>query len=112
MENNKRTFSIFQVYDYKGGELCTYTNLSETTLYSWLSELFEELELDRSIPDIAVEEIEDELRKIENGRDFYSSYACGDGFVGEIYEHIDNKLVKISIKDCIPGIAKYIKERW
>lgn len=107
---SKRIFSIFKVYGYKGGELSSRVNLSEDRFYGELAELFEDIEADFSA--MSEEEIVKELKKAENDEDFYSTYAGGDGFVGEIYEHKDGKLKEVSISNFFPEIAKYIKKNW
>jgi hypothetical protein len=109
-----RKFSIFKVYDYKGGELSSLINLQEESFYEELAELFEnheflEDDLDKMSEDLICEELE----KIISSRDFSSMYASNETtFTGEIYEHIDNDLVKVSIKNFIPQIAEHIKKNW
>jgi len=107
---SKRKFSIFKVYDYKGGELSSRVNLNEDSFFGELSEMFENFEGD--LKEMTVEEIQKEIEKMEDDDDFYSTYAGGDGFVGELYEHKENKLKEVSISDFFPEIAKYIKENW
>jgi hypothetical protein len=109
---SKRKFSIFKVSDYKGGELSSYTNLSEEEFIVELSELFTDMDDDKNLSEMTLEEIQKEIRKMESDEDFYSLYAGGDGFCGEICEHIENELVDVSIEDFIPQIASYIKENW
>ena len=43
---------------------------------------------------------------------FYSEYAGGDGFCGDIYEVENNKLKLVDIEDYIDDIAKHISENW
>jgi hypothetical protein len=109
---SKRKFSIFKVYDYKGGELNSNINLDERTFYAELAQLFEDQEfLEDDLADMTEEEICIELKRIEASNDFYSYYAGSDGgFCGEIYEHINGNLVEVKIEDFIPQIAYYIKE--
>jgi len=120
------TFSIFRVYDYKGGELSSVTNLSKERFIEHLSELFEnidynniQLKRDRNINDILevntesiIDEISKNLEKIITQEDFYSTYAGGEGFVGEIYKVENDKMTKVNIESFIPDIAKYIYETW
>jgi hypothetical protein len=53
-----------------------------------------------------------ELKESLKDEDFYSTYAGGEGFCGEIYEHKDSNLHEVQIDDFIPEIAKYIKENY
>jgi hypothetical protein len=107
----KRKFSIFQVYDYKGGKLKTSVNLNESAFYSELAELFEGIDLD--IENSSIEEIVNILKDAEKQKDFYSTYAGSDGgFCGEIYEHVSGNLVGVSVSDFFHEIATYIKQNW
>jgi hypothetical protein len=107
---SKRKFSIFKVYDYKGGELSSSVNLSEDEFIGELAEKFDDLDGDPS--ELTVEEIQKQIEEMESDEDFYSTYAGGDGFCGEIYEHKGSNLEEVSISDFIPQIAAYIKENW
>jgi hypothetical protein len=99
------------VYDYKGGELTSSTNLDEEEFYAELSELFENA-FDEGIEGMTVNQIESKVNETINDDEFFSTYASGDGFCGEIYEHINNELIKVSIKKFIPQIAEQIKKNW
>ncbi len=109
-------YSIFRVYDYKGGELSSSINIDESRFIGKLADLFENgfdgLVDEPDFSRMNLKDIEDALKKIEKSNEFYSEYAGGYGFVGEIYEHSNNKLVSKSIKQFIPQIAKHIKENW
>lgn len=78
-------------------------------LYAELSDLFEDVDCDFS--SMTIEEIVEELKSAEKDKEFYSDYAGGN-FCGEIYEHVDGKLIEVSITKFFTGIAKYIKENW
>lgn len=108
---SKRKFSIFKVYDYKGGELNSDVNLDERSFYGSLAELFDDFDGDYTL--LTEDEICNELKKLESAEDFYSYYAGGEGgFCGELYEHINGLLVEVELADFIPQIASYIKEEW
>lgn len=105
-----RKFSIFSVYDYKGGELRSSTNLSEEEFYGQLADLVEHV-----VPDVtklSVEEIQSKLEELCNKNDFESSYAGGDGFCGEMYEHIGGELSTVEFIDFLPQVASFIKKNW
>lgn len=103
-----RKFSIFEVYDYRGGELSSRVNLNEDSFYGELAELFNNsAEFEENM---TVEEIETAIKTALDDEDFY--YAGGDGFCGEIYEHKGSNLTKVQIEDFIPEIAKYVKENY
>jgi hypothetical protein len=104
MENR---YSIFKVYDYKGGELTSKINLSEKKFIEALGELFENIDFDE-LPEITEESILKRITKEEKSNNFYSEYACDESFTGEIYEHIDNKLKKVKLKNYLPQVAKYL----
>lgn len=102
-----RTFSIFKVYDYKGGELSELINLDEEQLCYELWELFD---FDLDDDDITVEDITKQLLEKYNDDDFFDEYAGGDGFCGKIFEHIDNKLEYFDMEDFLPQLAQHIKK--
>ncbi len=96
-----KTYAIFKVYDYKGGELRSSTNLTYKDFINELTELFDNLELDdlserrdRKIKKIldsdseSASDIKSEIKKFMDEGDFYSTYAgaLGDGFCGKMYE--------------------------
>ena len=94
-------YSIFRVFDYKGGELNASINLTKNEFIQELIESrFEDVEGE------TISEIKENISEIINDDEFYEIYAGGDGFCGELYEHIDNKLVPIGFEDFIDDIAQ------
>ena len=77
-------YHIFKVYDYKGGELRSIINLDYESFIGELAGLFEYIDLDelKSESEIfkCIKEIHDDKKE------FYSLYAGGDGFCGNIYK--------------------------
>lgn len=122
-----KTYCIFQVYDYKGGELSSKVNLSFDRFISYLSEKFENIELDdiatrrdKSVSIILDEqehkslfdEVKSKVMDIMNDDDFFSTYAGGHGFCGELYEVEDGRLREVSFKKYIDDITNYIINNW
>jgi hypothetical protein len=122
-----KTYCIFKVYDYNGGELRGNVNLSYDSFIGNLAELFENAIYDlehnkqesrnNKIETIVedkpyVDVVKEALNKALNDRDFFSTYAGGDGFCGECYEVENNRLRTVSIKNYIDDIAKYIDKTW
>jgi len=104
----ERIFSIFRVYDYKGGELSTSTNLFIEDL---CCELAETLELG-DVSSLSEEEISEKIEKITS-ENFFFNYAGSDrGFCGKIYEHVENQLKEVKFVDFLPQIASYVKTNW
>lgn len=106
----ERIFSIFKVYDYKGGELSSYTNIK---LDSLIGEILESGTIKHKDIDCWEDlyDIEDEnkVREICSGLTIESDiYAGGDGTVMEIYEHKDNRLHSISPESLQSQFADYI----
>jgi hypothetical protein len=107
-------YSIFKVYDYKGGELNSTINLSIDGLAAQLSESFEnwfdERDLDPKI--MTIDDIEEEIGIAMKDSDFFSTYAGGDGFCGKIFEHKNNLLVSVQFGSFTKEIAVHIKNNW
>lgn len=117
-----KTWAIFRVYDYKGGELSSSVNLSYKSFIGELCELFDNVEFDdlaarreKKIKKVLdegdgvasdIEYIKDEIAKYMKGKRFYSLYAGGDGFCGEIYEVDNGVMRKVKIEDYLDDIAK------
>ena len=107
---DKRIFSIFRVYDYKGGELSYDTNI---TLASVIGEVVEsglicheDLDSWEDLYNIADEDLDKLCSEIKFEE---AIYAGGDGTVMEIIEHVNNKLVSFDIENTKPYIADYIR---
>ena len=105
-----RIFSIFKVYDYKGGELSSTTNIDLDYVVSELIEsgIIEHKEIEYS-DDIYGKKDED-IRRICSECDLKDNlYAGGDnGPVLEIFEHKDNKLTSVYPSEFQPLFADYI----
>ena len=106
---DERIFSMFRVYDYKGGELSRYTNVTTEEIAGELAEMYYE-----DIFDLVGKTVEDIRKYILDNPMEESTYAGGDtgNFVGNIYEHVDNKLVGVSLNSCIEDIVQYIHKNW
>lgn len=105
-----KTYCIFEVHDYKGGELSSQVNLSKEEFIGALSEPFEYS--DDIKEDSTLEEIEKIVKKEIEDSDFESTYAGGEGFCGELYEVKDGKLKETYHSKYIKDIAKFIKKNW
>jgi hypothetical protein len=118
------TYAIFKVYDYKGGELNSSTNLDKEQLISNLAEIFERYnDCDDDDEDDEDESDEEGLKKdLEiiksfineclSREDFFSTYAGGDGFCGEIYEVEGDKMKEVDFTSFLEEIAQYIFNNW
>jgi len=105
----KKTYAMFRVYDYKGGELRSEINIKDKG--ELVCDLFENCNFD------GVKNKEDILailKEKEKSELFYSTYASSDrgGFTGEIFEISDNEMKQITVESCLPACAKYIAENW
>lgn len=122
-----KSYCIFKVYDYKGGELISNVNLTYKNFIGELSELFDNIDfdsikekrdkkikkiLDDSNTNSLLDQIKSEIKSYMKSDEFYSEYAGGDGFCGDIYEVENNKLKLVDIEDYIDDIAKHISENW
>jgi len=98
MENNERVFSIFKVYDYKGGELSTDLNLSLESLVGNVLEygLYQHpgIEYSDDIYKMPLEEMQTVIDECTFDSDLY---AGGESTVFEVFEHIDNRLVQVDL---------------
>ncbi len=103
-------YAIFSVSDYKGGELHSNTNLRYDAFINELVELFGGLELD-SVGDVDGDYSEyahNEVRKYMKRRDFYSTYAGGGGFCGEMFKIEDDRMRSTSIEEHLDAIVDKI----
>lgn len=125
-----KTYCIFKVYDYKGGELSSRVNLSHEDFIGELAEKFEnaawELKEDKATRrDTKIDTIVDSVKTDEykialksailaeiNDSDFYSTYAGGDGFVGEMYCIENNIMKSVSHSQFVDEIVDYIDKNW
>lgn len=125
-----KKYCIFSVFDYKGGELNSRINLTREGLAGKLAEEFEghidfdsilslSSKRDRAISQVLdqdslsiLDELKKEILEVLNSGEFYSIYAGGDGFCGEVYEVENSKLKEVNISEFVDDIAKYIIENW
>lgn len=129
-------YAIFQVYDYKGGELSSSTNMSLTNFIGSLSEKFENAlydfveekrskteqrnraintvvsEVDINYEKQLLEETKEAVLKALKSEDFFSTYAGGDGFSGELYKIEGDTMSSVSFKSFSTEIAQYITDIW
>lgn len=125
-----KSYAIFQVYDYKGGELSSRVNLDHDSFIGELAERFEntvyELNEDRSIRrDKTIDSVLNDtelvpyksvlkeaiLKKLKSG-EFYSTYAGGDGFTGEMYCIENDRMSRVRVEHFIDDIVEYIIKNW
>jgi len=111
------TYAIFKVYDYKGGELNASTNLDKEELISNLAEIFERFSYcDDDDEDEGLkkdlESIKTFINECLSREDFFSTYAGGDGFCGEIYEVEGDKMKEVDLTYFLEEIAQYIFNNW
>lgn len=103
-----KTYAIFKVSNYKGGELSSYINLTKDQFIEELSELFTDDRLYKNIPLSHIEGIIEDLVDLE---DFYSPYAGYDeGFTGELYEVRNGIMYEVKVAEYSKEIAKLIYE--
>ena len=106
----KRVFSIFKVYDYKGGELSATTNISFDDVVGELIEsgIIEHDAIEYS--DDLYQLSDDKIRKICDECELKDDeYAGGDSTVISIYEHKKKRqLVSIEADEFKPYFADYI----
>ena len=102
-------YAIFTVSDYKGGELHTNVNLSYKRFIDELVELFDNVELDPAgeVEGDYSDYVYSEIRK-HMKRDFYSTYAGGDGFCGELFKIEGDRMISTSIEEHMNDIVKKI----
>ena len=118
-------YSIFKVYNYKGGELLSTVNLDHDQFISTLSEFFENIVFDEKIIRIKkiklltnnddteiINYIKSLLKDKMNDDNFYSNYANDNiEFCGEIYKIEDDRMTEISIEyylDDNKDVIRYI----
>lgn len=115
----ERLFHIFNVFDYKGGELCSHINL---TLYQALCEIYDfgidefelfdfENEEERDLFNLSDESILTLLNTVYNSKyDFYAGYSGHSYPI--VYIINDNILeeYKFSDEEKISWFRRYIKE--
>ena len=123
----EKMYCIFQVYNYKGGELSSHINLDHKRFISRLSEYFDGVNFDdivekrdkkikvvlddvNKLSDIS--EIKRKLKEFIEEKDFSCIYAGADCiFCGEIYEVENNKLKQVHFESYLDDIAEFLIER-
>lgn len=109
-------YALFKVYNYKGGELNSYTNLTKEKLISNLSDYFERYDEDIFTEDgkiLELDQLKENLKLIVDDKyNFFSLYATGEGFTGEIYKIENNEMFKLAFEDFTNEIAEYIYKNW
>ena len=104
---DKPTYCVFSVTDYKGGELLSEINLSKKEFINILAERFEyNNDFDE---DSSLEDIEKIIRTEIEDPAFFSKYAGGDGFCGELYKNKDGKLKQVQFSQYVKDIAEALK---
>lgn len=105
MENK---YCVFEVYDYKGGELMASINLTKEEFIRELSGHFESYFEEEDPTNL--EEVKNIVKKAlgEEDLDFYCEYAGENLFCGELYKISNNSLETIYFEDYIDDIADYI----
>lgn len=110
------TYAIFEVYDYKGGELSASINLSKEELIRQLARVFENKDFEDEDGEPIkkdLESIKEFLNECVSEEDFETTYAggCG-GFCGNIYEIEGDKMEEWGITCYLEEIAQYIFDNW
>jgi len=109
-KKDKRVFSIFKVYDYKGGELSATTNVSFNNVVGELIEAgvmdHDKLEYADDIYNFS----DKEIKTICNESEIKDTlYAGGDDTVIRVYEHKKKKvLTEVELEYFKPFFADYI----
>ena len=103
------TYAIFQVYDYKGGELNSKINLSKKELIEELSNPFENHFDNDLFKDLEI--VKEFVNKCINKEDFLTEYAYG-GWCGEIFEVQNYTMKELSFNSFLEEIAQYIFDNW
>ena len=85
-----RMFSMFKVFDYKGGEVSSSVNID---LDQIVGELLESMKGGYEAWDLPEAEMREFFANAEIETDLYA-YQDSDNFCGEIYEHKDGKLIE------------------
>jgi hypothetical protein len=108
------TYAIFEVFDYKGGELSSSINLSKERLVGELADHicnnydFEEA-IEESLNWLSdnkkLELIKKYINHCINDNNFFSTYAGGDGFCGEIYQIDGDSMINVNFLDFLEDIA-------
>ena len=99
-------YSIFQVYDYKGGELSSQINLNKEEFIDELCYKFDDIEGE------TFEEMKQNVLDAINDEDFIGEYAGWEPrFCGKLFKHVDNSLEEVYftefIDDIVSNIDKY-----
>lgn len=104
------TYNLFQVHDYKGGELNTEINLTKEQLIQELAlAFFENLYEAKDIPNVQIEIEQDIIKFI---KEEFSIYAGGGRYVAEIYKNLNGKLIEVDIEKFTRPLSKYIHTEW
>lgn len=109
------TYAIFEVYDYKGGELSASPNLSKEDFISKLAEIFENKDFEDEEGEPVkkdLEAIKEFINSCVSEEDFESTYAGGNGFCGKIYRLDGDNMVEVGITSYLEEIAQYIFDNW
>ena len=109
-DKNKRVFSIFRVYDYKGGELSTITNISLDDVVGELVEagIMDHKEIEYS-DDIYRFSDDDIIRICGESEIKDTTYAGGGDEVIRVFEHFKKKRIEeVEIEEFKPYFANYI----
>lgn len=103
------TYHIFEVFDCKGGELGSDTNLSKSQFIRELADLYKDA-CDDLTKDASLEDCIKVVKDTELQIDLYP----GDDtdFCGEIYQSINNRLREVQIGDFYKEIGEFIFENW
>lgn len=127
LDNMAKTYAIFSVSDYKGGELHAMPNLTYKRFIDQLTELFDNVDFDeiserreRKIKKVLdgdndvdtasdIEYVKGKLTEAMKDRDFYSTYAGGGGgFCGKMYEVEDGRMTIVNVGNYLDDIAKVL----
>jgi len=98
-------YCIFEVWDYKGGELGCDINLTYKIFIELLAEKFENEVCDIDLEKISYSDLANNIADIINN-DFVNPYASHDvGFCGKLFKILDGKLIEVFFNEYVEDIT-------
>lgn len=113
-------YSVFNVYDYKGGELNYTTNVDYDRVLSEYFERYYDYIYDNLLEDdeeVTFEKIKEFYQQLDEDEEVYSTYAGYNGSsYPEVFKVDGNKLVRVDIDDILDDginwiVSKILKKR-
>lgn len=103
---NNEVYHVFQVHDYKGGELSTSINLSRGGVVNELSNSFWGIEEDVDLETATENEVVEVIEQYYQDDDRFSIYAGNGSTVMEIFKSTDKGLRGVSIESFFKDLAR------